>query len=97
MTNEEKEMTMNRAAKIGALVGLVLFLCAGLIPASLYGGYMGTMMATTLFGPITTANWVTQIIIAGGVCLGICATLSLFLILGALLGAGSYSVYHRLS
>ena len=78
---------MNIGAKLGSLISFILFLLFGLVPALLYGGYMGLIMAATLFGPITTTGLFTQLIVAGGMCLGVSATLSLFLVTGGLGGA----------
>jgi hypothetical protein len=79
---------MYTGAKIGSVMGLILFILFGLIPSLLYGGYMGLTMSTLLLGPIASAGWIAQFIVAGGMGLGCVATLSLFLVLSALLGAG---------
>lgn len=78
---------MYAGAKIGSLVSFVLFILFGLVPALLYGGYMGLMMSTLLLGAVASTGWIAQIIVIGGMVLGSVATLSLFLIIGALLGA----------
>lgn len=84
---------MYTGAKIGSFIAAVLFFLFGLTPSLLYGGYMGLIMAITLLGPITTtAGLGAQLIVAGGMCLGFVATLSLFLVLGALIGSGVHAL-----
>ena len=87
---------MYTGAKIGSLISFVLFVLFGLVPALLYGGYMGLIMTTTLLGPVVAAGLFSQFLVAGGMCLGVVATLALFLVLGALGGAGIESVYRRI-
>ena len=85
---------MYTGAKVGSFVSFILFILYGLIPALVYGGYMGLIMAGTLFGPITASAGIgTQLTVAGGMCLGFVATLSLFLVMGALVGAGIHKLY----
>lgn len=88
---------MYTGAKIGSLISFILFVLFGLVPALLYGGYMGLIMATNLLGAITSAGVFAQFIVAGGMCLGVIATLALFLVLGALLGALGELVYRKLT
>lgn len=71
---------------IGAALGLVSFLWLGAVPGALYGGYMGLIMAGSLFGTPVEPTMVARIITGGGMVLGLVATLFLFLVVGAVLG-----------
>lgn len=88
---------MYTGTKIGSLIAVVLFSLFGLVPSLVYGGYMGLMMSTVLLGQIMTSGVAGQLIVAGGMCLGVAATLSLFLVLGALMGSGIHKLYRDLS
>lgn len=70
----------------GAVVAFVVFLLTGAVPALVYGGYMGLMMSGLLIGP--EATLMARVITGGGMVLGFVATMFLYLVLGALLGAG---------
>lgn len=72
---------------IGAVVGLALFLAIGLLPALLYGGYAGVMLAGGIFGtPIAATFWVRALIVFGMV-MGVCGIGALFTVGGAVAGA----------
>ena len=80
---------MNRKSYtlIGAAVGLALFLAIALLPALLYGGYAGVLLAGGIFGtPVTPTFWVRALIVFGMV-LGVTGVASLFAVGGAALGA----------
>ena len=88
---------MYTGAKIGSFIAIVLFSLFGLVPSLVYGGYMGLMMSTVLLGQVMTSGIAGQLIVAGGMGLGVAATLSLFLVLGALMGSGIHKLYGVLS
>lgn len=82
-------MTRKNATLIGAAVGLALFLAVALIPALLYGGYAGVMLAGGLFGlPVTATMPVTGLIFLGMV-LGVAGVGALFAAGGAAAGAAA--------
>lgn len=76
------------STKIGAGVGFVVFLVVGAIPSLLYGAYMGLMVAGSILGPQTAESILWRVITGGGMLLGFGATLSLFLVIGAVVGTG---------
>ena len=80
---------MNRKSTIvGAAVGLALFLAIGLLPALLYGGYAGVLLAGGIFGtPIAPTIWVRALIVFGMV-MGTVGIGALFTVFGAVVGAG---------
>jgi hypothetical protein len=76
------------ATQIGAGVGLLVFITVGAIPGLLYGGYTGLMMAGALFGVPVEPTILIRAITGGGMLLGLLASLSLFLVIGAVIGTG---------
>lgn len=72
---------------IGTGVGLALFLAVAMLPAALYGGYAGVLLAGGIFGsPLVPTFWVRTLIM-GGMVLGTAAVGSLFAVGGAVAGA----------
>lgn len=70
---------------LGAILALLLFFVTGFVPSLVYGGYMGMMLNTVLFG--VTSVFLTRLMIGGGMILGFLATLFLYLVLGTLVYA----------
>jgi hypothetical protein len=82
MTNTNKT-----PALVGAGIGLAAFLAVALLPALLYGGYAGVLLAGGIFGTPVTASIGVRAIIVFGMILGVTAVGSLFAVAGAALGA----------
>jgi hypothetical protein len=81
-------MTNHRTGTlIGAGVGLALFLAVALLPALLYGGYAGVLLASGIFGAPVKATLAVRALIVFGMVLGVTSLASLFLIGGAAAGA----------
>jgi len=74
-------------ALIGAGIGLALFLAIALLPALLYGGYAGVLLAGGIFGTPVTASFAVRALIVFGMVLGVTAVGSLFAVAGAAAGA----------
>jgi hypothetical protein len=72
---------------IGAGIGLALFLAIALLPAMLYGGYAGLLLASGIFGTPVTATLLPRILIVFGMVMGVVAVGSLFAVAGAVAGA----------
>jgi len=72
---------------IGAGTGLALFLGVALLPALLYGGYAGVLLATGIFGSPLHATLAVRALIVGGMVFGVSAVASLFAVTGAVAGA----------
>jgi hypothetical protein len=77
---------MNRKTPsiVGAAVGLALFLAIALLPALLYGGYAGVLLAGGIFGTPLQATFVARALIVFGMVMGVGA---LFAVGGAVAGA----------
>ncbi len=82
MTNKNKT-----PALVGAGIGLAIFLAVALLPAMLYGGYAGVLLAGGIFGTPVTASLGVRALIVFGMVLGVTAVGSLFAVAGAALGA----------
>ena len=76
----------SKASLLGAAAAFVAFLVTGLVPALVYGGYMGLMLAGALFGHGKSDLLASRLLTGGGMVLGTVATLSLYLVVGALVG-----------
>ena len=80
---------MNRKTHtlIGAGIGLAAFLAIALLPALLYGGYAGVLLAGGLFGtPVHPTFWVRALVIFG-MMMGVVGVGGLFTVAGAAAGA----------
>jgi hypothetical protein len=74
-------------ALVGAGIGLAVFLAVALLPALLYGGYAGVLLAGGIFGTPVTASIGVKALIVFGMVLGVTAVASLFAVGGAAAGA----------
>jgi hypothetical protein len=72
---------------IGAGIGLATFLAVALLPAMLYGGYAGVLLAGGIFGTPVQANLLARALIVFGMMMGVVAVGSLFAVVGAAAGA----------
>ena len=86
--NEKEKVMKNKVpALIGAGVGLALFLAVALLPAVLYGGYAGVLLAGGIFGTPLEPTFLVRALIVFGMVLGVTAVASLFAVGGAFVGA----------
>jgi hypothetical protein len=72
---------------VGAGIGLALFLAVALLPAMLYGGYAGLLLAGGIFGTPVEPTLLPRALIVFGMGLGVVGVGSLFAVLGAVAGA----------
>lgn len=72
---------------VGAGIGLALFLAIALLPAMLYGGYAGLLLAGGILGTPVQATLLARALIVFGMVLGVVAVGSLFAVVGAAAGA----------
>ena len=75
------------ATLIGSGIGLALFLAVALLPAMLYGGYAGVLLAGGIFGTPVQATFLARALIVFGMGMGVVAVGSLFAVVGAAAGA----------
>jgi hypothetical protein len=72
---------------VGSGIGLALFLAVGLLPAMLYGGYAGLLLAGGIFGTPVAPTLLPRALIVFGMVMGVVGVGSLFAVLGAAAGA----------
>jgi hypothetical protein len=72
---------------VGAGIGLALFLAIALLPAILYGGYAGLLLAGGIVGTPVQPTFLVKALIVFGMVLGVAGIASLFAVLGAVAGA----------
>ena len=80
-------MTRKNYTLIGAAVGLAAFLAIALLPALLYGGYAGVLLAGGIFGTPIQATFLVRALIVFGMVLGVVSVGGLFAVSGAAIGA----------
>ncbi len=80
-------MTRKTSSIVGAAVGLALFLAIALLPALLYGGYAGVMLAGGIFGTPVQATFAVRALIVFGMVMGVTGVGALFAVGGAVAGA----------
>ena len=85
-------MNSKTPSLIGAGIGLALFLAVALLPALLYGGYAGVLLAGGIFGTPVAASFAVRALIVFGMVLGVTAFDSAFFsaagaAVGAVIGA----------
>lgn len=81
-------MNHKMSGLIGAGIGLAVFLAIGLLPAVLYGGYAGVLLAGGILGTPLHATWLVRGFVVLGMVLGTASVASLFTVLGATIGTG---------
>jgi hypothetical protein len=82
-------MTRRNATLIGAAVGLAAFVAIALLPALLYGGYAGVLLAGGIFGTPIKATLAVRALIVFGMVLGVTGVGALFAVGGAAAGAAA--------
>lgn len=87
MTTKTTKLQNKSFTLVGAGVGLAVFLAVALLPALLYGGYAGVLLAGGIFGTPIESNLAVRALIVFGMVLGVTAVASLFAVAGAALGA----------
>lgn len=81
-TNNRKVPTL-----IGSGIGLATFLAVGLLPAMMYGGYAGVLLAGGILGTPVQATLLARGLIVFGMIMGVVGVGSLFAVVGAAAGA----------
>ncbi len=92
----ELEAGCKFAAFLGAIAGLVGYLAVGLLPSLVHGGWTGVALAAWLFGIPIDASWMARGVIVFSMVIVLLVTAAGFVILGAALGAGGYSLLRAL-
>jgi hypothetical protein len=80
-------MSRKNYTVIGAAIGLAVFVAIALLPALLYGGYAGVLLAGGIFGTPVAATFLVRALVVFGMVLGVVGVGSLFAVGGAAIGA----------
>ncbi len=72
---------------VGAGIGLATFLAVALLPAMLYGGYAGVLLAGGILGTPVEATLLARALIVLAMVMGVVGIGSLFAVVGAAAGA----------
>lgn len=80
-------MQKKTPAVVGAILALVAFGLVAAIPAAMYGGYAGVLLAGGLFGTPLPQHFLVKAVIVFGSILGVVGVASLFAVSGAAAGA----------
>ena len=87
MTTTTSSKPQNKLfALVGAGIGLAAFLAIALLPAVLYGGYAGLLLAGGIVGTPVQPTFLVRGLIVFGMVLGVTGVASLFAVLGAMAG-----------
>jgi hypothetical protein len=77
----------HKSTIIGAVVGLAIFLAVGMLPALLYGGYAGVLLAGGIFGTPIQSTFAVRALIVFSMVMGTVGIGALFTVGGAVAGA----------
>jgi len=80
-------MQKKTPAVVGSIVAIVAFGLVAAIPAAMYGGYAGVLLAGGLFGTPLPQIFLVKALIVFGSILGVVGVGSLFAVSGAAAGA----------
>lgn len=81
-------MRNKTVALVGAGAGFALFLAVALLPALMYGGYAGLLLATGVFGSLLEAGILARGLVLFGMLLGVFGTAAVFVVAGAAAASG---------
>ncbi len=81
-------------ALAGAGIGFALFLGVALLPALMYGGYAGLLLASGIFGTPVEPGILSRGLVVFGMVLGVFGTAAVFCVAGA---AAASAVAHVFS
>jgi hypothetical protein len=72
----------------GGVLGLIIFLTVGLLPAIVYGGFAGVTLAGAILGTPIGTSILAKALVVFGMVTGLLGTASIFVVLGAIFGTG---------
>ncbi len=81
----------------GGIAGLVTFLLVGLLPSIVYGGFAGVTMASSILGGPADGSLLGRGLVVFGMVVGLLGAGSVFIVIGAALGAGAYGLVRSAS
>jgi CHASE3 domain sensor protein len=85
MTDERKKV-LNIGRKIGALLGGIMFLLFGIVPAFYFGSFGTLTMISHLAGGPVEAGIIVRMLVVAGIVLGFVCSAFVSIVLGAVVG-----------
>jgi hypothetical protein len=82
-----KNLEMIRGAKIGSVIGTIVFLFFGLMPGFYFGGYGTVILLSKLNGGLLEPTLFSRIAVAMGMLVGVFSMLTVSMVIGGVLGA----------
>ena len=95
--SSERLSGANPITFLGGVLGLATFIGVGLLPSLLYGGYAGLLLGSAIFGTPIHESVFGQAAVVLGVISGALSVGGIFVIGGAILGSGAYSLISAMS
>jgi len=78
--------TVKTGTKIGAFIGVIIFLFFGLLPGFHFGGYGAIILLQKLSGGAVESTLLTRITVVCGMFIGIFSMATISLVMGSILG-----------
>jgi hypothetical protein len=85
MTNERRR-TMKTGTKMGAALGVIVFLVFGLVPGFYFGSYGTLMLLSHLAGGPVEPTTIVRMITVAGILLGLFCVGAVSIVLGSVFG-----------
>ncbi|MEE9524817.1 MAG: hypothetical protein V3V59_08745 [Thermodesulfovibrionales bacterium] len=83
---EERKKVLNIGRKIGALMGGIMFLPFGIVPAFYFGSFGTLTLISHIVGGPVEAGIIVRMLVVAGVTLGFACSAAVSLVVGAVIG-----------
>ncbi|GBE00076.1 hypothetical protein BMS3Abin07_02122 [bacterium BMS3Abin07] len=83
---EERKKVLNTGRKIGAALGVIMFLIFGIVPAFYFGSYGTVILLTQLAGGPLEAGIIVRMLVVIGIMLGFACSAAVSIVVGSVLG-----------
>lgn len=95
--NEKRANVVKTGMKVGAVMGGVVFLVFGIVPAFHFGGAGTVMLLSKLMGGPVEFTLFLRMVVVLGILIGICCLGALSLVLGSMAGTAAGVVVNAFS
>jgi hypothetical protein len=82
----ERLKTLKTGRKIGALIGAILFVAFGIVPAFYFGSYATLVLMTHLVGEPLEPGMLVRVLVVIGIIFGLFCTAAVSIVVGSLSG-----------
>lgn len=83
---DERMKVLNTGRKIGAGIGMLMFLIFGIVPSFYFGSYGTLVLVSHLVGGPVEAGIIVRMLVAMGVILGLVCSAFVSIVVGSVLG-----------